>query len=154
MIGQARVEASPLAMARVAASIARGSLVTPRLVVPAADGTSAGVPTTTAAATDAAPEPTAATGAPLTEAEASALRDMMRAVVTEGSGGLLLDVPGAPVLAKSGTAQFGADGDLRNHAWMLAIQGDLAVAVFVDEGDYGSTTSGPLLKQFLMAAAS
>jgi cell division protein FtsI/penicillin-binding protein 2 len=154
MIGQARVEASPLAMARVAASIARGSLVTPRLVVPAAGGTSAGVPTTTAAATDAAPEPTSATGAPLTEAEASALRDMMRAVVTEGSGGLLLDVPGAPVLAKSGTAQFGADGDLRNHVWMLAIQGDLAVAVFVDEGDYGSTTSGPLLKQFLMAAAS
>ena len=79
---------------------------------------------------------------------------MMRAVVTEGSGGLLLDVPGAPVLAKSGTAQFGPDGDLRNHVWMLAIQGDLAVAVFVDEGDYGSTTSGPLLKQFLLAAAS
>jgi cell division protein FtsI/penicillin-binding protein 2 len=154
MIGQARVEASPLAMARVAASIARGSLVTPRLVVPAAGGTSTGVPTTTDAATDAAPQPTSAPGAPLTEAEASALRDMMRAVVTEGSGGLLLDVPGAPVLAKSGTAQFGADGDLRNHAWMLAIQGDLAVAVFVDEGDYGSTTSGPLLKQFLMAAAS
>ncbi|HEY5553520.1 MAG TPA: penicillin-binding transpeptidase domain-containing protein, partial [Cellulomonas sp.] len=154
MIGQARVEASPLAMARVAASIARGSLVTPRLVVPAAGGTSTGVPTTTAAATDAAPQPTSAPGAPLTEAEASALRDMMRAVVTEGSGGLLLDVPGAPVLAKSGTAQFGADGDLRNHVWMLAIQGDLAVAVFVDEGDYGSTTSGPLLKQFLLAAAS
>jgi cell division protein FtsI/penicillin-binding protein 2 len=158
MIGQARVEASPLAMARVAASIAQGSLVTPRLVVPAAAGTSTGVPTTTAAATGGAtgatPLPTSTPGAPLTEAEASALRDMMRAVVTEGSGGLLLDVPGAPVLAKSGTAEFGADGNVRNHAWMLAIQGDLAVAVFVDEGDYGSTTSGPLLKQFLVAAAS
>jgi len=158
MIGQARVEASPLAMARVAASIAQGSLVTPRLVVPAAAGTSTGVPTTTAAATGGAtgatPLPTSTPGAPLTEAEASALRDMMRAVVTEGSGGLLLDVPGAPVLAKSGTAEFGADGNVRNHAWMLAIQGDLAVAVFVDEGDYGSTTSGPLLKQFLLAAAS
>jgi len=164
MIGQGRVEASPLAMARVAASIAQGSLVTPRLVVPAAGGTaaggtaaggtSAGVPAATDAATDAVPEPTSAPGASLTAAEASALRDMMRAVVTEGSGGLLLDVPGAPVLAKSGTAEFGPDGDVRNHAWMLAIQGDLAVAVFVDEGDFGSTTSGPLLKRFLVAAAS
>lgn len=158
MIGQARVEASPLAMARVAASIARGSLVTPRIVVPAADGSAAGTQaatgTATGDATDAAPEPTSTPGAPLTEVEASALRDMMRAVVTEGSGALLLDVPGEPVLAKSGTAQFGTDGDLRNHVWMLGIQGDLAVAVFVDEGDYGSTTSGPLLKQFLMVAAS
>jgi len=169
MIGQGRVEASPLAMARVAASIAQGSLVTPRLVVPAASGTAAGAAAAsdaatnvatdaaTAAATGAATgaaEPTSAAGAPLTAAEASALRDMMRAVVTEGSGALLLDVPGAPVLAKSGTAQFGADGDLKNHVWMLAIQGDLAVAVFVDEGDFGSTTSGPLLKRFLVAAAS
>ncbi|HEX5333600.1 MAG TPA: penicillin-binding transpeptidase domain-containing protein [Cellulomonas sp.] len=163
MIGQGRVEASPLAMARVAASIAQGTLVTPRLVVPAAGGTTAGVAASDAAtnvATDAATSdstgaaPTSVPGAPLTAAEASALRDMMRAVVTDGSGALLLDVPGAPVLAKSGTAQFGADGDLRNHVWMLAIQGDLAVAVFVDEGDYGSTTSGPLLKRFLVAAAS
>ncbi|WP_242448297.1 penicillin-binding transpeptidase domain-containing protein [Cellulomonas sp. WB94] len=170
MIGQGRVEASPLAMARVAASIAQGSLVTPRLVVPAASGTAAGVAAASDAATNvasdgstaaatgdataAAPEATSVPGAPLTAAEASALRDMMRAVVTEGSGALLLDVPGAPVLAKSGTAQFGADGDLKNHVWMLAIQGDLAVAVFVDEGDFGSTTSGPLLKRFLLAAAS
>jgi hypothetical protein len=37
---------------------------------------------------------------------------------------------------------------------MIAIQGDLAVAVFVDEGEFGSTTSGPLLKQFLVAAGA
>ncbi len=170
MIGQGRVEASPLAMARVAASIAQGSLVTPRLVVPAAGTTAASVSAARDAATNVAtaaaaaaatgdatagaPEPTSVPGAPVTAAEASALRDMMRAVVTEGSGALLLDVPGAPVLGKSGTAQFGTDGDLRNHVWMLAIQGDLAVAVFVGEGDFGSTTSGPLLKKFLLAAAS
>ncbi|MGV8978271.1 MAG: penicillin-binding transpeptidase domain-containing protein [Cellulomonas sp.] len=170
MIGQGRVEASPLAMARVVASIAQGSLVTPRLVVPAAEGAAASASAasdaatnvatdevtaaTTGDATPAAPGPTSVAGEPLTAAEASALRDMMRAVVTEGSGALLLDVPGAPVLAKSGTAQFGPNDDLRNHVWMLAIQGDLAVAVFVDEGDFGSTTSGPLLKRFLLAAAS
>ncbi|MFS0704834.1 penicillin-binding transpeptidase domain-containing protein, partial [Cellulomonas sp. 179-A 9B4 NHS] len=87
---------------------------------------------------------------PLTLDEATALRDMMRAVVTEGGAGLLADVPGEPVLAKTGTAQFGPEADLRNHAWMIAVQGDLAVAVFVAEGDYGSTTAGPLLRSFLV----
>ncbi|QTE31480.1 penicillin-binding protein [Pengzhenrongella sicca] len=130
MIGQATIQVSPLAMATVAASIASGATVVPWLV-----GTEA--PAGTAPAT--------ALGAD----EATALRTMMRAVVTEGGAGLLLDVPGAEVLAKTGTAQFGADDELRNHAWMIAIQGDLAVAVYVEVGEYGSTTAGPLLAQFL-----
>ena len=40
------------------------------------------------------------------------------------------------------------------HAWMIAAQGDLAVAVFVDEGQSGSGTAGPILEQFLRAARS
>jgi len=32
---------------------------------------------------------------------------------------------------------------------MIAIAGDLAVAVFVEVGDRGSTTSGPLMHTFL-----
>ena len=32
-------------------------------------------------------------------------------------------------------------------------RGDLAVAVFVETGEYGSTTAGPLLEQFLTATA-
>ena len=62
------------------------------------------------------------------------------------------DVPGDEVAAKTGTAQFGDAGNLQNHVWMIAIQGDLAVAVFVDVGEYGSTTAGPVLEQFLRAA--
>jgi cell division protein FtsI/penicillin-binding protein 2 len=58
-------------------------------------------------------------------------------------------VPGEPVLAKTGTAQYGAADQLANHAWMIGIQGDLAVAVFVEDGEYGSTTAGPLLEEFL-----
>ncbi|NKY06801.1 penicillin-binding protein, partial [Cellulomonas hominis] len=88
---------------------------------------------------------------PLTGAEADALRSMMRAVVTEGGGDFLQDVPGAEVIAKSGTAQYGSGADLQNHAWMIAGYGDLAVAVFVETGDFGSTTSGPLLEDFLRA---
>ena len=76
----------------------------------------------------------------------------MRGVVTEGGATFLQDVPGDEVAAKTGTAQFGDAGNLQNHVWMIAIQGDLAVAVFVDVGEYGSTTAGPLLEQFLRAA--
>jgi cell division protein FtsI/penicillin-binding protein 2 len=71
-------------------------------------------------------------------------------VVTEGSGRGLADVPGPPVLAKTGTAEFGSDG--HTHVWMTAAQGDLAVAVFVEVGESGSQTSGPLLESFLRTA--
>lgn len=134
MIGQARVQATPLGMATVAASVAAGTRVTPRLVLDEAE-----------------PTPAPEAGQPLTTAEADALRAMMRAVVTEGGGDFLQDVPGPEVIAKSGTAQYGSGAELANHAWMIAAQGDLAVAVFVETGDFGSTTSGPLLETFLRA---
>lgn len=136
MIGQARVQATPLGMATVAASVVAGARVTPRIL---SDATGGGA---TAAADPAQP---------LTSAEADALRAMMRAVVTEGGGDFLQDVPGAEVIAKSGTAQYGTGAELQNHAWMIAGYGDLAVAVFVETGDFGSTTSGPLLEDFLRA---
>ncbi|ACQ78653.1 penicillin-binding protein transpeptidase [Beutenbergia cavernae DSM 12333] len=136
MIGQGRVLASPLAMATVAASVVRGAAVTPVLVADA----------------DQEPAPEAET--PLTDEEATALRELMRAVVTEGSGSLLADVPGEPVSAKSGTAQYGDADPPHTHAWMIATQGDLAVAVFVERGDYGSATSGPIVEAFLRGLAA
>ncbi|WP_404386595.1 penicillin-binding protein [Knoellia locipacati] len=136
MIGQSKVLASPLGMATVAASIAAGKPVSPTLVVPGA------------AATPTAPK---APASPVTAAEAGQLRALMRGVVTSGSATFLADVPGEPVLAKSGTAEFGEAGALKEHAWMVGIQGDLAVAVFVGEGEGGATTAGPLLERFLRA---
>ncbi|WP_083459980.1 penicillin-binding transpeptidase domain-containing protein [Jiangella muralis] len=127
MIGQGEVLASPLAMATVAASVAAGHTVAPTLVDPAA----------------AAPEST------LTADEAAVLQDLMRAVVEDGSGAFLGDVPGDPVGAKTGTAEYDADGEIRLHAWMIATQGDLAVAAFVEDGESGSRTAGPLLEAFL-----
>ncbi|GAA4622340.1 penicillin-binding transpeptidase domain-containing protein [Cellulomonas oligotrophica] len=153
VIGQGQVLASPLGMATVAASVGAGRTVTPVLVVDAADGATGDDATgdATDAATGTPTQEAASTPAtPLTEDEAAALRDMMRAVVTEGGATLLADVPGEPVLAKTGTAQFGTGDDLRNHVWMIAVQGDLAVSVFVAEGDYGSTTAGPLMRAFLV----
>ncbi len=150
VIGQGQVLASPLGMATVAASVVAGRTVVPRLVLPPSDAASAEPDATEDSDTDATGEAADLPAAPpLTADEAAALRTMMRAVVTEGGGGVLGDLPGEPVLAKTGTAQFGRDADLRNHAWMIAAQGDLAVAVFVGEGDYGSTTAGPLVRAFL-----
>lgn len=134
MIGQGKVLASPLAMATVVSSVVAGHVVVPHLV--------AGH---TASATPAAP---------LTATEARRLRAMMRAVVTTptGTGAGLADVPGPPVLAKTGTAEFGTTPPLDTHAWMVAGQGDLAVAVFVDRGKTGAGTAGPLLEAFLRGA--
>jgi cell division protein FtsI/penicillin-binding protein 2 len=158
MIGQGRILASPLGMATVAASVAAGKTVTPHLVTPAEDAPAAKrTPSATGDATgdaDGAPSPgvTPRPVVPLTTAEAQTLQSLMRSVVTEGGAAFLQDVPAPEVAAKTGTAQFGEDGNLQNHVWMIAIHGDLAVAVFVDVGDYGSTTAGPLLEQFLAAA--
>lgn len=129
MIGQGKILASPMVMATVIGSIQSGTTVLPRLVkdfeVEQAD-----VPK-------------------LTGTEAGQLRSMLRGVVTSGSGNLLADVPGPPVIAKTGTAEFERNGRLRTHAWMIAAQDDLAVAVFVDEGSSGSGTAGPILESFL-----
>ena len=56
------------------------------------------------------------------------------------------------MIAKTGTAEFEASGKVLTHAWMIAAQGDLAVAVFVDIGESGSGTAGPILEAFLRAA--
>ncbi len=133
LIGQGTILASPMVMAAVIGSAQSGRLVIPRLV----EGVDVSPPE----------------GAqPLEPAESEALRSMLRAVVTDGSGRGLADVPGPPVIAKTGTAEFGAGDDLQTHAWMIAAQGDLAVAVFVEVGASGSGTAGPILEAFLRAA--
>ncbi len=131
LIGQGKVLASPMAMATVAASVRAGHTVLPRLVVGHR-------------VEPVAPE------VPLTKAEAAALRGLMRAVVTEGSGRFLGGL--GDLGAKTGTAEYGtpdASGALPTHVWMIAQQPHLAVAVFVETGASGSSTAGPLLRDFL-----
>lgn len=159
MIGQGKVLLSPLAAAMMAGSVAKGAPVSPQLVLnpdggAAAAGTTSGstAPAAQPSATATAETPSTASGEPITAAEAASLGDMMRAVVTSGHAGFLAGVPGAPVGAKTGTAEFGKETPPKTHAWIVAVHGDLAVAVFVEDGGLGATTSGPLLKEFLTAA--
>ncbi len=135
-IGQGQVVATPLGMATVAATIGRGRVVTPFIVVDQGRASN--------------PRP----AQPLSSAEGSALRSLMRSVVTDGSARFLDGLPGKPVLAKTGTAEYGSGNPPPTHAWMIALQGDLAVAVFVEKGESGARTAGPVLEDFLRRVAS
>ena len=132
-IGQGRNAVSPLDMAGVAATVAAGRWRAPTLV------------------TD-PPRPTPEER-PLGPGEAETLRDLMRGVVTDGSGTALLGLPGEPVLAKTGTAEFGNEDPPETHAWIIGIQGDIAFAVFVERGESGGGVAGPIAARFLTALA-
>lgn len=131
IFGQGKDQVSPLAMALVAASVEGGRTVLPTLV--------------------AGQKPTS-DAKPLSSSEAADLRSLMRGVVTEGSGARLAGLDGPAVIAKTGTAEYGGRTPPKTHAWMIAAQGDLAVAVYVQDGSSGSGTAGPLLESFLRGA--
>lgn len=135
MIGQGKVLLSPLAMATMMSSVVKGAAVVPILV----DGHDGGA------------KP--AEGAALTTKESGELRTMMRAVVTDGYLDMLGELPGPEAIGKTGTAEYGSDVPPRTHSWVIAAQGDIAVAVFVEDGDLGAITGGPLAKTILEAAA-
>ena len=121
MIGQGGIEMSPLGMASVSASVASGETRIPWLV----KGHEA-----------------KSTATPLTQDEATQLQTLMKAVVNEGSGSV---VKGVMTGAKTGTAEFGDAASDSAHAWMIAWNDKYAVAAFVQDGQSGSATAGPLI---------
>ncbi|MGI8537390.1 MAG: penicillin-binding transpeptidase domain-containing protein [Mycobacteriales bacterium] len=133
-IGQGRVLVSPAAMAQVAGTLARGSWTPPRLVLEPAPG---GAPTTPPPAADAA--------------QVATVRELMRQVVLTGTASALADVPGAPVHAKTGTAEYGTDSPPRTHAWTIGFQGGIAFAVLVEDGSSGGAVAVPVVEAFLRA---
>ncbi|MEU8676988.1 penicillin-binding transpeptidase domain-containing protein [Streptomyces sp. NPDC048560] len=130
-IGQARVLASPLVMASLAATVKAGEFKQPVLVP------------------DAVKKKYEATAA-LDPGVTSALREMMRATVTQGAGKALQGIAGEPH-AKTGTAEFGDDTPLRTHAWMIGYQGqgDIAWSVLLEDGGSGGSDAGPVAAKFL-----
>lgn len=130
-IGQGRVQASPLVMASVAATVKQGEFRQP-VLVPAAAGKKH------------------KTAARLEDGVLTDLRAMMRAAVTDGAASALGDIPGEPH-AKTGTAEFGEEKPPRTHAWMIGYQGDddLAWSVLLADGGSGGADAGPVAARFL-----
>ncbi|GAB3848152.1 penicillin-binding transpeptidase domain-containing protein [Nesterenkonia populi] len=132
LFGQGTVETSALGMAAVTSSIADGRTVHPWLVEGAGE-----------------PDDDAETGEGLTEEEGEQMRALMEGTVPYGTLDFLDPIPGDHVYAKTGTAESGED---LPHTWVIGFQGDLAVAIFLEEGEWGSTDNGPLLREFLIGA--
>jgi cell division protein FtsI/penicillin-binding protein 2 len=129
--GQGRNLVSPLAVTVGTASVARGSYLPPTLVL--------------------RPGALAAAAAPLPKGPVTTLQSLMRDVVTGGTGTALRGVPGGPVRAKTGTAEFGTASPPKTRAWITGWQGDVAFTAFVEEGKSGGTVAGPVAARFLRA---
>ncbi|BCJ42592.1 cell division protein FtsI [Actinoplanes ianthinogenes] len=131
--GQGSTAVSPIAMAAATAAVAKGAFQPPKLVL------------------DPAPAAAGATGT-LDAKAVTALRSMMREVVTGGTGTALKGVPGGEVYGKTGTAEF-ANGSDETHSWFIGYQGDVAFAVMVQKGGAGSEAAVPIVKDFLTTLA-
>ncbi len=125
IIGQGRVEASPLLLASMSAAVASGTWHQPHLV----SGTSP--------------------SAPLVPAAAAALRGLMSGVVTSGTAAGAGLPPGTA--GKTGTAQYGTTLPLKTHAWFTGFAGGLAFCVYVKDGASGGRVAAPVAAAFLKA---
>ena len=123
--GQGELEASPLAMASVAATVDTGMFEQPILV----PGTKQVTATALPAATDAD------------------LKEMMRAVVTSGTAAGLGFGP--TVYAKTGTADIDNQG--KPNSWLVAFDSaqDIAVGCLVLDAGYGAQYAAPEVQNFL-----
>ncbi len=80
----------------------------------------------------------------------TALRPMMRAVVTSGTAAGVGFPPG--VYGKTGTAEYGSGPNPPAHGWFIGYRGDLAFAVLVEGGGFGANSAGPIANAFLHKA--
>ena len=128
--GQGRVLVSPLTMALVAGAVDSGTWRPPVLVTDPPPSGAAAAPQTVPAGADAQ------------------LRQLMRLVVTSGTG-TAANLAGPPVYGKTGTAEFGPATPPRTHAWFIGFRGDVAFAVVVEGGGVGGEVAAPVAARFL-----
>ena len=125
--GQGELQASPLAMASVAATVDTGTFEQPILV----------------------PGVKQLTATPLPASTDEGLKEMMREVVTSGTAAGLGFGP--TVYAKTGTADISNQG--KPNSWLVAFDTgqNLAVACLVLDSGYGAQYAAPEVQNFLSA---
>ncbi len=132
LIGQGRVQMSPLNMASVAATVRAGSFHQPYLVDPALDG-----------------RQLARAARPLPDSVARDLRAMMRLTAVSGTGARAMAGLGGDIGAKTGSAEV--DGQTAPNGWFTAYRGDVAAAAVVPQGGHGGGSAGPVVAAVLRA---
>jgi peptidoglycan glycosyltransferase len=133
-IGQGQLLVTPAYMALLVGAVAnRGLAMTPRLIEREV------------------PRPLARF---MSADTAGRLAPMLRKVVTEGTG-RGVDNPTLSIAGKTGTAQ-NPRGD--SHSWFVgfapAVRPELAIAVLVEQGGYGSAVAAPIARDLLLRAQS
>ena len=126
--GQGTTIVSPIAMAGATAAVARGQWKQPTLV------------------TEPAPAKPAADGPQLKPTAVEPLRAMMREVVTAGTADALKRIDG--LHGKTGTAEYDSNDLAKTHSWFIGFKGDIAFAVFVENGGLGSAAAVPITGKF------
>jgi cell division protein FtsI/penicillin-binding protein 2 len=127
--GQGKTQVSPVIMAGMAAAVNRGQWKQPHLLL------------------DPAPAKTAPDQPALKPATVTALQQMMREVVTNGTGVKVNNVPGPPISGKTGTAEHD-NKPTPTHSWFMGFRGDVAFAVFVQDGGMSTDAAVPLSGTF------
>lgn len=143
-IGQAEVLATPMEMALVASTVANdGVMMKPFIVKQVMD--SKGNPIKNIESQS--------NGQLISKDTAAAMRDLMRSVVTSGTGGAA-EVSGLNVAGKTGTADH---KESKNpHAWFIGFapydNPQIAVAVIVEEGGVGGKVAAKIAGQVMKVA--
>ena len=127
--GQGKTTISPMVMAGMAAAEARGQWKQPHLIA------------------DPAPAKPAADQPALKQSTVVAMHQMMREVVTDGTGVKVKNVPGALISGKTGTAEHD-NKPTPTHSWFMGFRGDVAFCVFVQDGGMSTEAAVPLAGKF------
>ncbi|MDH6109729.1 hypothetical protein P3T36_000500 [Kitasatospora sp. MAP12-15] len=126
VIGQGGIQANPLTMASVAATVENGTFRQPVL----RPG-----------------QPQVAAAHPLPAAVAQELRAMMARTAADGTARAAMAGLTGRVGAKTGTAQV--DGAPAPNSWFIAYRGNLAVAAEIQGGGYGAVAAGQAVAHVL-----
>lgn len=146
-IGQASVLASPMEMALVASTVAdNGVMMKPYLV-------SQVVSSKGSVKKDTKPE---SLGQIITPDIASTMKDFMRGVVAEGTGGRAA-IEGVDVCGKTGTADHYDEGkNATPHSWFIGFapysSPSISVAVLVEDGGQGGITAATIAGKVIRAS--
>ncbi|MCB2223235.1 MAG: penicillin-binding protein [Actinobacteria bacterium] len=127
-IGQGAVQVTPLHQATIAAAVAAGEWKPPLLL----ESEIPGAPL------------------PLDPGAAAALGEMMRLVVTDGTG-TAADVAGEEVHGKTGSAEWSETEP--THAWFIGYWDGLGFTVVVESGGAGGSAAAPIAAAFVEALA-